>query len=129
MVGLVIVSHSSQVAEGVKELASQMASDVPIVAAGGTSDGRLGTDVEKISNAIKDVYSEDGVLILFDLGSAYMNAEMAIECLDEDISKNISIVDTALVEGAITAAVESSINKNKEEILEALHPMALGKMP
>ncbi|QGU94297.1 PTS-dependent dihydroxyacetone kinase phosphotransferase subunit DhaM [Clostridium bovifaecis] len=129
MVGLVIVSHSQKVAEGVKELASQMAVDVPIAAAGGTSDGRLGTDVEKIVNAINEVYSEDGVLIIFDLGSAYMNAEMALEYLEEDMKCKVDIVDTAIVEGAITASVESSINKTISEIKEALKCLALGKMP
>ena len=74
MVGIVIISHSSKVAEGVKELALQMADNVPIVAAGGTSDNGLGTDIEKIILAINEVYSEAGVAILFDLGSAYMNA-------------------------------------------------------
>lgn len=129
MVGLVIVSHSQKVAEGVKELASQMALDVSIAAAGGTNDGRLGTDVDKILSAINEVYSEDGVLIIFDLGSAYMNAEMALECLEEDIRSKVEIIDTAIVEGAITAAVESSINKTISEIKESLKSLALGKMP
>lgn len=129
MVGLVIVSHSQKVAEGVKELASQMALDVSITAAGGTNDGRLGTDVDKILSAINEVYSEDGVLIIFDLGSAYMNAEMALECLEEDIRSKVEIIDTAIVEGAITAAVESSINKTISEIKESLKSLALGKMP
>ena len=129
MVGIVLVSHSSKVVEGLKELVSQMAVDGKIAIAGGTSDGRLGTDVEKIIDAIKEVYSEDGVLVLFDLGSAYMNAEMAIECLDDDMKANVEIVDTALVEGALTATIEASIGKSKEEIKEELKPMCLGKMP
>ncbi|KYH29212.1 MULTISPECIES: dihydroxyacetone kinase phosphoryl donor subunit DhaM [Clostridium] len=129
MVGLVIVSHSEKVAQGVKELASQMASGLPIAAAGGTSDGRLGTDMGKILNAINEVYSQDGVLIIFDLGSAYMNAEMALEFLEEDMRNNVEIIDTAIVEGAITAAVESSIGKTMSEIKEAVKNMSLGKMP
>lgn len=129
MVGVVIVSHSSKVAEGVKELVSQMAVDGKIAAAGGTADGRLGTDVEKIVNAINEVYSQDGVLVLFDLGSAYMNAEMAIECLDLDMQDKVEIVDTALIEGALTAAVDASIGKSKEEIKESLKSMCLNKMP
>ncbi|MDF2882994.1 MAG: PTS-dependent dihydroxyacetone kinase phosphotransferase subunit DhaM [Clostridiaceae bacterium] len=129
MVGIVIVSHSIKVAEGVKDLAAQMAGNVPIAAAGGTSDGRLGTDVYKIAKAIESVYSEDGVALIFDLGSAYMNAQMAVEFLPENIQKNVEIVDAALVEGAITAAVESSIDKNMEEIKEAIKAMCLHKMP
>ena len=129
MVGIVITSHSKNVAEGVKELAQQMAPEVPIAVAGGTADGRIGTDVEKIMNAIENVYSEEGVIIIFDLGSAFMNAEMAIECLDENMKDKIKIVDCPIVEGAITAAVESSIDKSIKEIEETLKPMNLGKMP
>lgn len=129
MVGIVIVSHSNKVAQGVKELVSQMSVNGKISTAGGTADGRLGTDVEKITNAINEVYSEEGVLILFDLGSAYMNAEMAIECLDEEKKDRVEIVDTALVEGALTAAVEASIGKSREEIKKSLKAMCLGKMP
>ena len=128
MVGLVIVSHSSKAAEGIKELISQMSVEGKVATAGGTADGRLGTDVEKILDAIIEVYSEDGVLILFDLGSAYMNAEMAIECLDPFMRDKVEIVDTALIEGALTAAVEASIGKTIEEIKESLKPMCLGKM-
>lgn len=106
-----------------------MASGLPIAAAGGTSDGRLGTDMGKILNAINEVYSQDGVLIIFDLGSAYMNAEMALEFLEEDMRNNVEIIDTAIVEGAITAAVESSIGKTMSEIKEAVKNMSLGKMP
>lgn len=128
MVGIVIVSHSNKVAEGVKEIAYQMAADVPIASAGGTSDGGVGTDIDKILKGIKEVYSEDGVLILFDLGSAYMNAEMAIECLEENMKQKIEIIDTALVEGAIVAAVESSMNKTLLEIKDVLKDMSLGKI-
>ena len=129
MVGIVIVSHSEKVAEGVKDLALQMATNVPIVAAGGTSDGRIGTDIEKIMSGINEVYSEDGVIVLFDLGSAYMNSDMAVECLDEGMKEKIEIVDTALVEGAISAAVQSSIDGTLEEVKETVAEMSLGKIP
>lgn len=129
MVGMVIISHSEKVAEGVKELALQMAEDVPIEAAGGTSDNGLGTDIEKIISAINKVYSEDGVAVLFDLGSAYMNAQMAIETLPGVMQKKVVIIDAALVEAAIVAAVESSIGKNLIEIQAALEVLCLHKMP
>ncbi|WP_032123159.1 dihydroxyacetone kinase phosphoryl donor subunit DhaM [Clostridium amazonitimonense] len=128
MVGLVIISHSSNVSKGVKELAKEMAREVPIAEAGGTEDDRIGTDINKILKAIDEVYSEDGVLILFDLGSAFMNAEMALEMLDEDKKNNVEIIDAALVEGAITAAVESSMDKSRAEIKEALKSLSLGKI-
>ncbi len=130
MVGIVVISHSEKIAEGLVEMALQMAPNAPIIAAGGTSDGRIGTDIEKISEAIKSVYSKDGVLILFDLGSAYMNAEMAIDFLVDDIDiEKVEIIDSALVEGIITASVESSIGSSRKNIKEALKPLCLNKMP
>ncbi|MFT8312274.1 MAG: dihydroxyacetone kinase phosphoryl donor subunit DhaM [Sporolactobacillus sp.] len=128
MVGIVLVSHSRKIVEGIKELASQMAKDAPVALAGGTEDDRLGTDMSKISNAIHDVYSEDGVLVFFDMGSAYMNAQMALDFLEDDSSK-VEIVDAAFVEGAITAIVDSSLNKSMDEIKADIASMKLGKMP
>ncbi|RXI45843.1 PTS mannose transporter subunit IID [Clostridium tetani] len=127
MVGMVIVSHSNKVAKGVRELSLQMAKDVPIASAGGTKDGRIGTDIDLILEAIDKVYSDEGVIILFDLGSALMNAEMALEFLPEERKGKVKIVDTALVEGAITAAVEISIDKDIEEIIKEIEIMKLGK--
>ncbi|CAB1251230.1 dihydroxyacetone kinase phosphoryl donor subunit DhaM [Clostridium sp. MT-14] len=129
MVGIVIVSHSSKIAEGIKSLVEQMSPGGRVVSAGGTSDGRLGTDVEKIKNAILEVYSEDGVIILFDLGSAYMNTQMAIEFLNEDIQSKVEIIDAALVEGALVAVVDSSIGKTREEIKEDLKLLCINKIP
>lgn len=129
MVGIVLVSHSEKIVEGVKELAMQMAPDAIVSTAGGTKDNRIGTDIDKISEAINDVYSEDGVLVLFDLGSAFMNTEMAIEFLDDDRKDKVIIVDTAIVEGGITAIIESSIGKSIQEIKESVEVMKLNKMP
>lgn len=129
MVGIVLVSHSKSIVNGISELASQMVPNAKLALAGGTDDGRLGTDANKIMNAIESVYSDDGVIILFDLGSAYMNAQMAIEFLDDNMQENIEIVDASLVEGAITAIVESSLEKSKEEIKKSLKNMEIGKMP
>ncbi|MCO7124515.1 dihydroxyacetone kinase phosphoryl donor subunit DhaM [Sporolactobacillus shoreicorticis] len=128
MVGIVLVSHSRKIVEGIRELAAQMAKDAPVALAGGTEDDRLGTDMNKISNAVHDVYSEDGVLVFFDMGSAYMNAQMALDFLEEDGSK-VEIVDAAFVEGAITAIVDSGLNKSMDEIKADIASMKLGKMP
>ncbi|OPF51234.1 PTS-dependent dihydroxyacetone kinase phosphotransferase subunit DhaM [Clostridium baratii] len=129
MVGIVIISHSNKIAEGVTEMALQMAPEVPIIPAGGTKDNEIGTDINKISDAIKKVYSDDGVMILFDLGSAYMNAQMAIDFLEEDIDINkVQIIDCALIEGAIAAAVQSGIGSNIEEIKEALKDLRIEKI-
>jgi len=104
MVGIVIVSHSARLAESVIELASMMAKDAPMAAAGGLEDGSFGTSFEKISAAIESVYCEDGVLVLMDLGSAVMTTEMVIEMMPE---KKVEMVDCPLVEGAVVAAIDS----------------------
>lgn len=127
MVGMVIVSHSNKVAQGVRELSLQMVPDVPIASAGGTKDGRIGTDIDLIIDAIDKVYSDEGVIVLFDLGSALMNAEMALEFLAEHRKDKIEIVDTALVEGAITAAVQISMNRSMKDIIKEVEVMKLGK--
>ncbi len=80
MVGLVIVSHSAKLAEGVKELADQMTQGaVAIAAAGGIDDpdNPIGTDPMRVMAAIESVDSGDGVVVLMDLGSALLSAEMA----------------------------------------------------
>lgn len=123
MVGIVVVSHSSLVAEGVKEIVAQMAPEVNIQCAAGTFDGRLGSDVDKILKAIKKAYSEDGVLVFYDLGSSCMNAEIAIELLDEYKKEKVKIAYSPLVEGALLAAVDSSINKKIDYIKNTVESM------
>jgi dihydroxyacetone kinase phosphotransfer subunit len=104
LVGIVIVSHSEKLAAGVVEIAKMMAPDAPLAAAGGLEDGGLGTSYSKISEAVDKVYSEDGVAVLMDMGSAVMTTEIVIE--DKDDSK-VMMLDCPLVEGAVLAAVES----------------------
>lgn len=118
MVGIVVVSHSQKVAEGAKELALQMAADAKIAAAGGLQDGSIGTDMEKITNAINEVMSDDGVIMLVDMGSAIMTSEMAIEMSDNP--EKIKIVDTPVVEGTIFGAFEASIGSSMEQIMDVL---------
>lgn len=117
MVGIVIVSHSQKLAEGVVELAQAMAmaKDVKIAAAGGLEDGTLGTSYQRIYDAIEAVYSEDGVAVLMDMGSAVMTAETV---LDDMEGRKIVLVDCALVEGAILAAVEAAMGASLEALVE-----------
>jgi PTS hybrid protein len=105
-VGLVIVSHSALLAAGVVELAGQMAPDVPILAAGGMPDGGLGTDYDTVSRALADADHGAGVVLLFDLGSARMTADMAVETLDDPATAVVA--DAPLVEGAVAAAVAAA---------------------
>lgn len=127
MVGIVLVSHSNKLAEGLKELISQMAGEVKISAAGGTDDNRIGTDPMKIMDSIEEVYSEDGVLLFYDIGSALMNAELALDMIDEVISERVKICKVSMVEGAFVAAIESSMNKSIDEILDAIQNLKIEK--
>lgn len=116
MVGIVIVSHSQKLAEGVVEI-SRMMANAPLAAAGGLEDGSLGTSYEKICAAIEEVYSADGVAVLMDMGSAVMTTEMVLEDLDRP---NVKMIDCPLVEGAVLAAVESAGGKTLEELSEGI---------
>ena len=115
MVGLVIVSHSQKLAEGVVEVARMMAEEVQIVAAGGMEDGELGTSYDKIHDAIESVYSEDGVAVLADIGSSIMTAEIVLEDMNRS---NVRLVDCPLVEGAILAVVEARGGRDLEDLIE-----------
>ncbi len=127
MVGLVIVSHSWKIAEGVVDLASQMAQGFEgIKAAGGLEDGEIGTDATRIMEAIQDVDEGDGVLVMCDLGSAIMSAETAIELL-EDSGIQIRIADAPLVEGAIVAAVEAFAGESLDAVLAAAEDARNGR--
>jgi multiphosphoryl transfer protein len=121
VIGIVIVSHSAKLAEGVVELARTMGGeDVLIQAAGGLDlpESTLGTDPILIQNAIHQVYSEDGVLVLMDLGSALLSTEMAVDLLPEEQQKNILLCEAPLVEGAISAAVQARIGSSLEAVAD-----------
>ena len=117
MVGFVIVSHSGKLAEGVVDLAKMMAPDVPMAAAGGLEDGSFGTSFERILEAVNEVYSEDGVILLMDLGSAVMTAEMVLESLE---GQKLAMSDCPLVEGAVVAAVNAAGGMSFDDILKEL---------
>ena len=110
MVGIVIVSHSWKIAEGVCDLAREMAhGHEGIIPAGGLDDGSTGTDAQRIADAIVEADAGDGVVILADIGSAIMSAESAIEILeDEGRGINAVIADAPIVEGAVCAVVEAA---------------------
>ena len=118
MVSLLIVSHSAQLAAGVKEFAEQVAGGkVQIADAGGAADGSLGTSVDHIQERLQQVASPDGTLVLVDLGSAVLSVEMAIEVLG---MSRVQISDAPLVEGAYLAAIEASAEDSTlEQVAEA----------
>lgn len=97
--GIVVVSHVPEIATGVQRLLAQVAKDVSITIAGGTDDDQVGTSMAKITEAF-EANTADELLAFYDLGSAKMNLEMAIEMS----TKPVHLYDTALVESAYTAA-------------------------
>jgi len=118
-VSMVLVSHSLRLAEGVRELAAQMTQGkVKIAVAGGTADGRLGTDATAILGAIEEVRGPEGVLVLVDLGSAVLSTQMAIEQLS-DGNGRVLLSNAPFVEGAVIAAVEASIESDIEAVAAA----------
>lgn len=112
LVGLVVVSHSAQLAEGVVELAAQMSGpDVRIIPVGGAADGSLGTDAGRIANAITAADQGSGVVVLADLGSAILATEAALESLDPALAGRVRISGGPIAEGAVLAAVQASIGE------------------
>lgn len=120
MVGIVLVTHSAELAESVLRLAQQMTQGkAPIAVAGGIDDPNnpFGTDAMRVLEAIKSVYSEEGVVVLMDLGSALMSAEMALEFLPEEKRSKVVLCDAPLVEGAIAAAVQSVAGADLQRVV------------
>ena len=108
-VGIVIVSHSADVARGTAEMVRQMVGDeVPLAFCGGNPDGGLGTNVESIMAAIDKAWSDSGVAILVDLGGAETNSEMAIELQPPERQARVVVCNAPIVEGAVMAATEAS---------------------
>ncbi|WEG14935.1 dihydroxyacetone kinase phosphoryl donor subunit DhaM [Pullulanibacillus sp. KACC 23026] len=118
-VGIVLVSHSHELAKGLLAILQQIQLDVPIAIAGGTDELAIGTSAIKIKEAIEEAATDEGVLLLFDLGSAFMNAEIAIELLEAEVE--IVVADAPLVEGAYVAVVESGLQKPLSQVVEAVN--------
>ncbi|MDQ1595149.1 MAG: phosphoenolpyruvate---glycerone phosphotransferase subunit DhaM [Arthrobacter pascens] len=116
-VRIVVVSHSEKIAEGAVELAAQMAPDVLMVPAGGTSDGRIGTSLEKVMAALDEAAGGDGVVVLTDLGSAVMTAESALEFADGPAT--VLLADAPVVEGLVAAAVAAQGGASVHDVRRA----------
>ncbi len=121
MVGIVIVSHSEDLAKSVVGLTAMMAPDAKIAPAGGLEDGSFGTSFEKIQTAIQSVYSDDGVLVLMDMGSAVMTTEMVIETME---GMKVAMVDCPLVEGAVVATIDAAAGMDFDSVRQALSSVA-----
>jgi PTS hybrid protein len=129
-VGVVFVSHSVQIAEGLVALAAQMAPATALRAAGGTDEGGIGTSFEKINTALLDADSGAGVVVLCDLGSAILTAETALEFLDDDDRRDrVRIADAPLVEGGVAAAVAAEIGGDLAAVVAAAEAAGSGTSP
>ena len=128
-VGLLIVSHSARIAEGVVELAGQMAPGVAIVAAGGTDEGGIGTCFDLVTGGLHAADSGEGVVVLCDLGSAVLTAETALELLDDAARAAVRIVDAPIVEGAVAAAVAASAGEGLDGVVAAARSSVGGAPP
>jgi len=119
-VGLVLVSHSAAIAEGLAELVGQVAGpDVEIVAAGGGPDGSLGTDGGKVLDALRHAAAGGGAVVLVDIGSSVLTVRAALEELSAAERKRILVADAPLVEGAIAAGAAASTGCSSPEVLQA----------
>jgi phosphocarrier protein FPr len=119
VVGIVVVSHSAKLAEGVADLAREMGgTDVALEPVGGLDlpDRPMGTDAVLVQAAIERAWSADGVLVLMDLGSAVLSAEMAVEMLPEEHRARVLLCEAPLVEGAVSAAVAARLGLSLEEV-------------
>ena len=118
--GIVMVSHVSDVVVGIKRLINEVAKDVSVTIAGGTEDNGVGTSFDKILTAF-DENEADKILAFYDLGSAKMNLEMAIEMTD----KEVVFYDVALLEGSYTAAALIQAGVDISAIEEQLAPLKI----
>jgi phosphocarrier protein FPr len=118
-VGIVIVSHSATLARGVAQLAREMGGpDVKLEAVGGLDmpEQPMGTDAVLVLKAIERAWSDDGVLVLMDLGSAVLSTEMALDMLPEDKRAQVVLSEAPLVEGAVAAAVSARLGSSIGEV-------------
>ena len=105
-VGIVLVSHSAELAAGAAHLAAQVSGGtVTIIAAGGTDDGDLGTSAAKVERGLSDAQSGAGVVVLPDLGSAVLTVRAVLE---DHGGQSVLLADAPFVEGAVAATVTAA---------------------
>ena len=125
MVGLVIVSHSRALAVALQDLVRTVTNhaDIPLAIAAGVGDERaeFGTDAVEIMEAIQSVYSPDGVVVLMDLGSAVLSAQMALDLLPPEMAAGVTCAARRLVEGSIAAAVQISLGADAADGVPGSH--------
>ncbi|GAA1492649.1 dihydroxyacetone kinase phosphoryl donor subunit DhaM [Curtobacterium herbarum] len=118
-VGILVVSHSAAVAQGTVDIARQMAGDVQLVAAGGTDEGGIGTSFAAITAGIEELAAADGIVVLCDLGSAYLTTDTALDFLDDELRARVHVSDAPVVEGTVAAAVAAQTGGDVDAVLAA----------
>ncbi|RXK18640.1 dihydroxyacetone kinase phosphoryl donor subunit DhaM [Macrococcus sp. DPC7161] len=113
MTTLCIVSHSEKLANGLNDLLREMTNDVSIQVCGGI-EGNIGTSIDDITKMFESV---EEALVFYDIGSSRMNVEMAIELNDY---QHITVAHYPIVEGSFIAAVELSLGKTVDEVMDTL---------
>lgn len=122
MVNLILVSHSKKLADGVAEMVQQMTSSnlVKIATAAGIGDQNheLGTNAVEIAEAMENLYTDAGILVLMDLGSAILSTEMALDIIPSEMKSKIKICPAPFVEGAIAAGVQANMGSDLETVYQ-----------
>ena len=119
LVGVVLVSHSARLAEGLAELVRELGGDqVPVIAAGGMDDGSLGTSYGRIEQAVREADQGAGVLLLGDLGSALLTVKTVLDEGAGEQSRAV-LADAPFVEGAVAAVVTASAGGDLEAVRAA----------
>jgi phosphoenolpyruvate---glycerone phosphotransferase subunit DhaM len=117
-VGIVLVSHSAELAAGAAHLAAQVSGGtVTIIAAGGTDDGDLGTSAAKVVDGLRHANQGAGVVVLPDLGSAVLTVKAVLEDHGEDIA--VLLADAPFVEGAVAATVTAAAGGDVKAVAAA----------
>jgi dihydroxyacetone kinase phosphotransfer subunit len=118
-IGLVLVSHSEEMAEGLREILAEVAPGVRVAVAAGGPDGVLGTNALAIAGAVEALADLAGVVVLVDLGSAVLSAETALEQLDPALAERVRLADAPFVEGGAAAALAAAGGAGPDGVLQA----------
>ena len=120
MIGILVVCHSAKAAEGIAEIASQMAGEkVKVVGVGGNEEGEIGTSIADIYAALSELLNEcEGVVVIPDLGSAVLSTKAALGFLADEQKSKVVIADAPVLEGTMMAAVEASTGSPKEKVMQ-----------
>ncbi len=121
MVTIILVSHSRKITDGLKEMIEEMTGNfdsITIISAGGTEDGRLGTDPVNLVNEIENSANMDNIYLFADIGSAVMSIETALELIEDDQLRDKCVyIDAPLVEGAFVGAVKCMSDASKDAVV------------